>query len=103
MAWLYTNLPDPRPSGKFTRGLAHPAEFAANVSYLRELQTLESYHNAQLASDWKGKGKGKGRGQQMWWQGGGANWTGESPNPGEEAAGDGNAAGRARGRGRPKK
>ena len=41
MAWLYTDLPEPRPRGRPGRGLAHPTEFAAGVSYLREMRALE--------------------------------------------------------------
>ena len=40
LAWLYTNLPEPR-GRSFDRGLAHPVEFATNVAYLKELRSVE--------------------------------------------------------------
>ena len=43
LAWLWTGLPHPRPQGRFQRGLAHPAEHAAGLSYLRELRTLQQH------------------------------------------------------------
>ena len=52
-AWLYTGLPDPRPSALTRTGLAHPAEHAATISYMREVHTLEEHRK-------KMKGKGKG-------------------------------------------
>ena len=56
LAWQWTGLEDPRPR-RFTRGLAHPAEFAASVAYLREMQTLQTHLDAAR----KGRGRGKGK------------------------------------------
>ena len=41
MAWLLTGLPEPRPQGHVNQGLAHPAEFAAGVAFMRETRVLE--------------------------------------------------------------
>ena len=49
LAWTWVDAPNPRPT-KFERGLAHPAEFSAGISYLRELQTLDTYHQGILGS-----------------------------------------------------
>ena len=43
MAWLLTDLPDPRPKqGSIRESLAHPAELAAATAYLREQHTLDN-------------------------------------------------------------
>ena len=60
MPWLLTGLPDPRPRKRVGTGLLHPAEWAANVSHLREAYALEK----QLAER-RGKGGGK---EQQWWR-----------------------------------
>ena len=67
LAWLWTNLPDPRPPRRFARGLAHPSEHSAGVAYIREMQTLQSHHEKVLDDEWhrgrKSEGKWKGKDQ----------------------------------------
>jgi hypothetical protein len=59
LAWLWTNLPDPKPPRRFARGLAHPSEHSAGVAYIREMQTLQGHHEKALGDDWYKGGKGK--------------------------------------------
>ena len=88
IAWLATGLPDPRPGRKFTHGLSHPAEVAAQAAYVREMASLEqarqrNYQNEQnpwqpgrnKKGDKKGD-KGDGRGQAGTPGGGGGDGTG---------------------------
>ena len=44
IGWLWTGIPDPRPRGRYARGLSHPAEHAAAISYVREIQTSQQFH-----------------------------------------------------------
>ena len=45
VGWLWTGIPEPRP-GPMTRSLAHPAEHAAAIAYVRELQTLQTFRSS---------------------------------------------------------
>ena len=51
--WLLTGLPDPRPGRRPAQGLAHPAEFAASVSRVREIASLETAMHAAAGAEWK--------------------------------------------------
>ena len=94
-AWLFTGLPDPRPKRRLDAGLAHPAEFAASVSYLREINTLDDAawkHVQQQNQNWwrnqqqqqPGGGKGdKNKGQP----GGGKGDKNKGKNQGAQAEG----------------
>ena len=92
IGWLFTGLPDPRPTRKPSQGLAHPAEYAVAISRVRENQTLESaIASTEKAESWwawqpktgskgdktkggkdkgkgkdKDKGKGAGQGAEAW-------------------------------------
>ena len=83
LAWPLTDLPDPRPKTRYQRGLAHPAEYAASISYLREKQALLAHQQTIL------KGKGKGKPFTPGTPGGGG--AGGSP-PGAEGGGADDAA-----------
>ncbi len=75
LAWLYTGLKDPRPRF-IDRGLAHPAEFATNVAYLKEMQTV---HTALGGAGAAGPGFG----------GGGGGGAGSGSGNGKSGAGSG--------------
>ena len=65
LAWTWVDLPDPRPRSRYTRGLAHPAQYAAGLSYLKEVNTLQSHREALIQprrprKDPGGKGDHKG-------------------------------------------
>ena len=49
VAWTMTGLPDPQPRPGFARGLAHPAEYAAGIAKMREMQMVSQYR-ATLSS-----------------------------------------------------
>ena len=116
LAWLWTGLPPPRPQGRFTRGLAHPAEHAAGLAYLKEIRTLQE-HREQVrvgahgggygphrpppnrhVDDDKGKGKGKNKDKDK--NNGGAAATDAAAAGEGEGGGDAPRGGRRRGRGR---
>ena len=116
LAWLWTGLPPPRPQGRFTRGLAHPAEHAAGLAYLKEIKTLQEHReqvrggahgggygphrpppNTYVDPD-KGKGKGKDKGKDKN-NGGGAAADAAATGEGD-GGGDAPRGGRRRGRGR---
>jgi hypothetical protein len=61
LAWLWTNLPDPKPPRRFARELAHPSEHSAGVAYIREMQTLQGHHGRALDDDWRQGRHGKGK------------------------------------------
>ena len=46
MAWLWLNLPDPRPARGMSRGLADPLEHSAAIAFLREAHLLEAQRQA---------------------------------------------------------
>ena len=46
VAWTMTGLPDPQPRAGFARGLAHPAEYAAGIAKMRELQMVSQYRTS---------------------------------------------------------
>jgi hypothetical protein len=65
LAWLWCNMPDPRPRQRYARGLAHPAEHSAGIAYLRELSTLQNFredfgaNRDRQGDDKRDKNKGK--------------------------------------------
>ena len=102
MAWLWTGLPDPRPSGRFERGLGHPSEYAANLSYMRELNTLREH-----ADRMNQEGGQRAPRKPPWWE---RRKKNDDKKNDDDTKGDGEDAGgqgpkgrgkdRARGRGR---
>lgn len=49
LGWVWTGVPDPRPSALYARTLAHPSEHAAGLAYLRELHTLAAHREMVAA------------------------------------------------------
>jgi len=46
LGWVWTGLPDPRP-GKNRRSAAHPVEYAAGISYLKEMKAIEEWRESR--------------------------------------------------------
>ncbi len=46
LGWIWTGVPDPRPTGPYARSLAHPSEHAAGLAYLRELHALAAHRDS---------------------------------------------------------
>ncbi len=46
MAWLWLDMPDPRPRPGMYRGLAHPLEHSVAIAYLRQARLLEAQRQA---------------------------------------------------------
>jgi hypothetical protein len=98
LAWLWTGLPDPRPSMIYGRTLAHPAEHAAGIAYLKEMHTLAA-HRALIAAGqtplpYPPRNAGRGGGGY-----GGATSSGSGAAQAPAAAGGAAAAGDQRSRG----
>ncbi len=85
LAWIYTGVKDPRPRF-LEKGLAHPREFAASASYLKEMRSV---HDA-LLSDADGR-RGGGRGGS----GGGTGSVGSGGGYGGGGGGAANGTGSA--------
>ncbi len=49
LGWVWTNVPDPRPSVLYARTLAQPSEHAAGLTYLREPFTLAAHRESVAA------------------------------------------------------
>jgi hypothetical protein len=98
LAWLWTGLPDPRPSMVYGRTLAHPAEHAAGIAYLKEMHTLAAHRaliaGGQMPQAYPTKGAGRGGGGY-----GGATISNARAAQAPAAAGDEAAAGYQRSRG----
>ena len=104
LAWLWTGQPDPKPHNRFGRGLVHPSEYAAGLSHLKEIHTLQQYHKnihvggrdgaADDAGGYeRGRGRGRGKGRNQGRQ--------QGQQADADGVADGPAAqGRGRGRGR---
>ena len=63
LAWTWLDCPNPRPH-RYERGLVHPAEYSAGISYLRELQTLEGYHAGLRTGQGDNGGRKGGKGSK---------------------------------------
>jgi hypothetical protein len=88
LAWLYTGLKDPRPRF-IDRGLAHPAEFATNVAYLKEMQTVHTaLGGAGAAGSGSGGGGGAGTGPGSGKFGAGSGGYGRGPGHANDAEGN---------------
>jgi uncharacterized membrane protein YgcG len=107
LAWLWTNLPDPKPPRRFACGLAHPSEHSAGVAYIREMQTLQNHHEKALdderyksrKGDGKWSGKDKGKGDDHGQKGGADNKAKEQEQSGGGRGRSGGGKGGASGRG----
>ena len=80
LGWVWTGIPDPRPSPLYARTLAHPSEHAAGLAYLKELHALAAHRVALAAGPVVPPG-GRGR-----WQPGGGSGASASATAGSSSS-----------------